>query len=465
MSNSLAISIFMLAFFASIAFNGFFRNVAKNNNFLIDIPDKSRHFHFRPTPLTGGLGIFFGIIISGLLLTGLTDARYSVDLNSGIFENTPLNNGSINKNFEVNDEDFNLSLKQDKKNKNISVQIDAIGNDSRNQSPTVNIVPIDINKFKVILPSGEEKFYLTEGDKIIEITPDDNLIINTFIPQNTDLKRINLNNFSISLYICALLIMMFMIFDDYYGIKAAYRLSFQSIIVLLMIFMTNESLVNLGNLFGFGNINLGVFSIPITVFCVVGLMNAYNMIDGLNGICASFALVPLIFVTFFGNFSYGLLVPIGAILGFLAYNLGYLGKKRRVFLGDSGSNMLGFAVAFICIEYSQNINHSSYVNPVTTLWLVAIPLVDCVTVLTSRILKGIMPFRPGRDHLHHKLLNFGIKPKRILVIFILLSFFLAGIGYSIEKFYPNKEYISFYLFLMISIFYYLISKDKLNANV
>ena len=77
-----------------------------------------------------------------------------------------------------------------------------------------------------------------------------------------------------------------------------------------MIFMTNESLVNVGNLFGFGDINLGVFSIPITVFCVVGLMNAFNMIDGLNGICASFALVPLIFVTYFGNFSYGLLIPI-----------------------------------------------------------------------------------------------------------------------------------------------------------
>lgn len=465
MPNSLAISIFLLAFFASVTFNGFFRNVAKNNNILIDIPDKSRHFHFRPTPLTGGLGIFFGILISGLLLTGLTDARYSVDLDSGIFENTPFNNGSINKNFEVNDEDFNLSLKQDEKNKNISVQIDTIGSDSDNQSPIVNIVPIDINKFKVILPNGEEKFFLAEGDKIIEVRESDNLIINTFIPQNTDKKRVNLDNFSISLYLCAFFIMVFMIFDDYYGIRAIYRLSFQSLIVLLMILMTNESLVNVGNLFGFGDINLGVFSIPITVFCVVGLMNAFNMIDGLNGICASFALVPLIFVTYFGNFSYGLLIPIGAILGFLAYNLGYLGKKRRVFLGDSGSNILGFAVAFICIEYSQNINHSSYVNPVTTLWLVAIPLVDCVTVLISRILKGIMPFRPGRDHLHHKLLNLGIKPKQILVMFIFLSVFLASIGYSIEKFYPNKEYISFYLFLMISIFYYFMSRNKLNANV
>ena len=123
--------------------------------------------------------------------------------------------------------------------------------------------------------------------------------------------------------------------------------------------MSGEYLYQVGNILGLGEINLGVFGIPFTIFCVVGLMNAFNMIDGLNGICASLALIPIMYVTFLGKFSYGLLVPIGAILGFLAYNLGFLGKKRRVFLGDSGSNMLGFAVAFICIEYSQNINHTS----------------------------------------------------------------------------------------------------------
>ncbi len=464
MINSLAISIFMLAFFASITFNGFFRNVAKNNNFLIDIPDKSRHFHFRPTPLTGGMGIFFGILITGLLLTGFTDAKYSVDLKSGFLGTTPLNDGSISKNFEVDNKDYNLSLKQNEKNNSISVQIDKVGLDSNDLSSTVNIIPIDENKFKVILPNGNEKFYLAEGNKIIEVAPN-NLIIDTFIPQNTDSERINLNNFSISLYICALFILIFMIFDDYYGIKATYRLVFQSLIALLMITMTNETLINLGNLFGFGDIKLGILSIPFTIFCVVGLMNAFNMIDGLNGICASFALVPLIFVTYFGNFSYGLLVPIGAILGFLSYNLGYLGKKRRVFLGDSGSNMLGFAVAFICIEYSQNLNHSSYINPVTTLWLVAIPLIDCITVLTSRMLKGIMPFRPGRDHLHHKLLNLGIKPKKILIIFILLSLCMAGIGYTFEQIYPNQEYISFYAFMIVFVFYYFISRKRLESNV
>tara|TARA_B100001121_G_C18625945_1_gene591745 strand:- start:456 stop:1235 length:780 start_codon:yes stop_codon:yes gene_type:complete len=259
--------------------------------------------------------------------------------------------------------------------------------------------------------------------------------------------------------------MIFMVFDDYLSIKPIYRLFFQLFISALMIAMSGEYLSNLGNLIGTGDINLGILSIPFTIFCVVGIMNAFNMIDGLNGICASLALIPIIFVAFLGNFSFGLLIPIGAILGFLAYNLGYLGKKRRVFLGDSGSNMLGFAVAFICIEYSQNINHLSYINPVTALWLVCIPLVDSIAVMFTRALSGIMPFRPGREHLHHRLLNLGIKPKRILFIFIFSSSFLALIGFTIEYFYPNKEYLSFYTFLILSVSYYLVSIKNIKQNV
>ena len=159
---------------------------------------------------------------------------------------------------------------------------------------------------------AEEKLYLMESGNVIEITKS-NERIDIFSPTNTD--KINLNNFSISLYICALFIMIFMIFDDYLTIKAVYRLIFQ-------IFVTfddnHEWRVSLSSrkYFGFGEINLGVFSIPFTIFCVVGLMNAFNMIDGLNGICASLALIPIMYVTFLGNFSYGLLIPIGAILVF-----------------------------------------------------------------------------------------------------------------------------------------------------
>ena len=460
MINGLGLSILLLAFFASVSFNGFFRSIAKKNNFLIDIPDKSRKFHFRATPLTGGLGIFFGILISGVLISGLTDANYSLDFsNKGFFENSQLQERPVSKNFEVDDKNYELSLNKTSDEK-ISVEIKS--DKSSFNSDFIDIIPLSDNKFKAILPNGEEKIYLINSGDVIEIS-NTNETVDIFSPKNND--NINLDNFTISLYICALFIMIFMVFDDYLSIKPIYRLFFQLFISALMIAMSGEYLSNLGNLIGTGDINLGILSIPFTIFCVVGIMNAFNMIDGLNGICASLALIPIIFVAFLGNFSFGLLIPIGAILGFLAYNLGYLGKKRRVFLGDSGSNMLGFAVAFICIEYSQNINHLSYINPVTALWLVCIPLVDSIAVMFTRVLSGIMPFRPGREHLHHRLLNLGIKPKRILFIFIFSSSFLALIGFTIEYFYPNKEYLSFYTFLILSVSYYLISIKNIKQNV
>ena len=135
MSNSLAVSILLLAFFASISFNGFFRNIAKKNNILIDIPDKSRKFHFRATPLTGGIGIFFSILITGLLLTGITDARYLIDFSGkGFLEDSILDSGSISKNFLVDDKDYSISLNNTENNK-LSVTIDE--NDE-----TIDIVPL-----------------------------------------------------------------------------------------------------------------------------------------------------------------------------------------------------------------------------------------------------------------------------------------------------------------------------------
>ena len=466
MINSLALSILLLAFFSSIAFNGFFRAIAKKYNILIDIPDKVRRFHFRATPLTGGMGIFFGILFTGLVLTGLTDARYLINFNDkGFLENTSFNENVISKSYEVENKDYDLSINLNSNEEKISVVIDQEDSNLTKNNSTVDIIPLGTNKFKVVLPNGDEKFYISESGNITEISKDKEEIINTFTPQNTENEKVKITNFSISLYICALIILVFMIFDDLYKIKPTARLLFQIFVVSLMIVMSEEYITSFGNLIGTGEINLGIASIPITIFCVVGLMNAFNMIDGLNGICASLALIPIIFLAFLGDFSYGLLIPIGGILGFLAYNLGYLGKKRRVFLGDSGSNMLGFSVAFICIEYSQNVNHESYINPTTALWFVAIPLIDCVGVLISRAIKGIMPFRAGRDHLHHKLLQSGITPKKILLGFFSLAIFLSAIGYTLEMLYSEKEYISFFAFVVLIFLYYIFSKLKLKNNV
>ena len=463
MQTSLTLSILFLSFFASITFNGLLRNIAKKRKILIDIPDKSRKFHIRSTPLTGGIGIFLGMITAAILLTGLTEGEYNFKFkDQGIISNISGNSNLVYKNFEVNNEDYKLSLISDTGSDKISVGIDPLSNKERNSK--IDIEPISDNKFKVILSNGEYQIFIVQDNKVSEISPNNEKILNEYITKNTDDLRINVNDFAFYLYLFGFLILIFMILDDYYGLKAITRLFFQGSIAAAMIFFSGEYLVSLGNLFSSNEIILGAIGIPFTIFCVVGLMNAFNMIDGLNGICASFVLIPLVFLTFLGKFSYGLLIPIGALLGFLAYNLGYLGKKRGVFLGDSGSNLLGFMIAFICIEYSQNITHASYINPVTALWLVALPLLDCLGVMFSRSMNGIMPFRPGRDHLHHKLLDMGFKPKSILLIFISASIFLCGFGFLLQTLFSDSSYISFYIFVLFSLLFYLFTKKGKFKN-
>jgi UDP-GlcNAc:undecaprenyl-phosphate GlcNAc-1-phosphate transferase len=256
-----------------------------------------------------------------------------------------------------------------------------------------------------------------------------------------------------------------MLFDDLYGLKASLRIFFQSAIAYLFIVISGESLLQLGNLLGDGPIFLGIFSTAFTIFCIVGLMNAFNLVDGLNGICAMLGLVPLSFLILLGSYHSGSLLLIGSILGFLAYNLGYLGKKRGVFLGDSGSNLIGFCLAIACIFYSQGYSPAGVViNPVTALWLVAIPLLDCISVIASRAINGIMPFRPGRDHLHHMLLDTGLSSNQILVMYIIASSFLCGIGILLQEYFVGKDYVSFLIFVIFSLCYYVLTRTKLLKN-
>ena len=102
---------------------------------------------------------------------------------------------------------------------------------------------------------------------------------------------------------------------------------------LYVIFSTDVYLSNLGNLFGFGEIQLGIFSIPFTIFCVVGIMNAFNMIDGINGLCAGSAMMALLFIGFYSGLMYDsvLIIIIGSMIGFLIFNLRVFWQEKRSF--------------------------------------------------------------------------------------------------------------------------------------
>jgi len=261
-----------------------------------------------------------------------------------------------------------------------------------------------------------------------------------------------------------------MLLDDFWGIKEKHKLLIQAICTTLLIFFSDVYITNLGNLFGFGEIYLGFFGIPFTVFCVVGMMNAYNYIDGLNGLCASVCLVCLISIIFMINATkvlslLPLVLPVGAIVGFLVYNLGILGEKRNVFLGDNGSQALGFLCLWVLVYFSQ-IEEYNFA-PITAVWLVSILFIDAIRVLLTRFLGGLRGndlFRARRDHVHHILQDFGFSKVVTYSILVFSTIFLSILGASFNYIFQDMHYYSFYIFVVLWICLHILI-NKLARNV
>ena len=169
--------------------------------------------------------------------------------------------------------------------------------------------------------------------------------------------------------------MLLFLIDDYKGLKASQRLLIQAGDISFYDSYNWYSIRIIWQFIRFWEYNLGILSIPVTIFCVVGIMNAFNMIDGVNGLCSGCAMISLLLIGFHSGFIYDsmLVLIIGSMIGFLIFNLRIFGKKRGVFLGDSGSNLIGFWVAWSAIYCSQNSLYDC--QPITMIWFVAIPLV------------------------------------------------------------------------------------------
>ena len=265
---------------------------------------------------------------------------------------------------------------------------------------------------------------------------------------------------------CGAIIVISFLLDDAKELSSFIRLFLQIFIASIWVIWSDTYLINLGDLFGFGFIAFNQsLSLVFTTFCIVGVMNAFNMIDGINGLCSGLAFVSMIFLGIFYNGFIGthLIVVVGAIAGFLVFNLGIIGKKRWVFLGDHGSNLLGFLTAISMITASQELRFDF--SPVTALWLIAIPFLDCIGLILKRILRGVGPFTADRDHLHHKLMDKGCSANTTLVIILCMSIFASLLGVVLQAMY--NDVISFYCFMVFSIVFYYCShalsrRDKLE---
>lgn len=280
------------------------------------------------------------------------------------------------------------------------------------------------------------------------------------------LARDTLSEFSSLLSLSALVLFIGTI-DDAKELTVLTRMVGHALIALAMAVVAGVQLSSLGDLLSFGEINLGVLAVPVTIFTTVGVINAVNMTDGIDGLSGTLVIVALGFeaVLTYSNGQTGatsfIVIVICSIAAFLSFNFRRpLGKKAAVYLGDAGSTMLGFMLAWLLISETQG-ERASF-PPVYALWFLTVPLFDTVTLLIKRPFRGTSPFDPAVDHLHHNLLSRGFSVEQVVYLLTGIALVMGGIGLAGFNLEASEPFM-FLLYIGLFVVYFLFS-DRVRAT-
>jgi UDP-GlcNAc:undecaprenyl-phosphate GlcNAc-1-phosphate transferase len=261
-----------------------------------------------------------------------------------------------------------------------------------------------------------------------------------------------ISTFSETLLCTAAVLVMLGTLDDRRGLSVRSRLLTQTLMVLAMIAITGVYVRTLGNIAGV-ELRLGWLGVPFTVVAVIGLLNAFNLMDGIDGLAGGLALVSICAILLFrgGPITPGvpmvLMLLAAAALPYLAANLGLFGGK--IFLGDAGSMLLGYLLAWAMIGSSQRA--ATELVPTDVLWCVAVPVLDTLAVMVRRMRQRRSPFRPDRAHIHHLLLDAGLGSRTTLLVLLVVAAALAGVGGIMHRFGAAASLVVFAIVLLVHV--------------
>lgn len=219
--------------------------------------------------------------------------------------------------------------------------------------------------------------------------------------------------------------------DDLVGVK--YRAKFFVLIVCgILLTIGGVWIDNLCGLFGIESIPNWIGS-PLSIFFVVFVVNSINLIDGIDGLASGLSSVAFLSYTiaffYLGEFFYAMMsaAALGVLIPFFYFNVfGDSNKRKKIFMGDTGSLTIGILLVFFAIELSSCCVSPSFPNVnffVLAFSPLIVPCFDVVRVFFYRIRKGKHPFKPDKSHIHHKLLNVGISQRLVMILIICLSLF------------------------------------------
>lgn len=282
-------------------------------------------------------------------------------------------------------------------------------------------------------------------------------------------RLLNLNN-EITLNMLKLatgggLILVLGFLDDKKKFTARYKLIFQILIVSLMYFL-GFKITLLTNPFGM-DIELGILSFPMTILWFILVINAFNLIDGIDGLASGIAaIVSLILfsvgIVYSNHFiALSSVALLGATLAFLRYNF----FPAKIFMGDTGSLFLGFNIAAISVAGTEQYKGITTMTLLIPMIVLVIPLSDTVLTVFRRIKRRKHIFKADKGHLHHKMLDIGLSQKVIALIsyFVTFLFGLIAFGFSLA----SKQIlliVLILLFLLLSIFFILMLRIRGKKN-
>jgi UDP-GlcNAc:undecaprenyl-phosphate GlcNAc-1-phosphate transferase len=203
--------------------------------------------------------------------------------------------------------------------------------------------------------------------------------------------------------------------DDIMGVRPAAKVTVQ-VLAGLYLYVNGYQVTALSNPLSGESMSLGLWSAPLTILWFVAMSNAFNLIDGLDGLAAGVGLfsTTTLFIACAINERWEIAVIAaslgGALLGFLRYNF----NPASVFLGDSGALFIGFALAAIAVRGSMK--SSAAIAVAAPVMALAVPILDASISVFRRLVRGDAVFKADGDHIHHRLIGMGLTPRRVVVI-------------------------------------------------
>jgi UDP-GlcNAc:undecaprenyl-phosphate/decaprenyl-phosphate GlcNAc-1-phosphate transferase len=211
--------------------------------------------------------------------------------------------------------------------------------------------------------------------------------------------------------------------DDVVTVSAFKKFFVQILASGIVLFIGNIRITDFQGLLGFHHLPEGI-SYAFSLLVIIGITNAINLIDGLDGLAGS--IICTISITFgsffllyggaeFGMYGYVAICLVGGMCGFLRYNM----HRANIFMGDGGSLVCGFIVSVLAIKFVEM--KSVPASPIIALGALFVPLYDTLRVFTIRILRGKSPFSPDKNHIHHRFLAMGFSQLATVGILVSLT--------------------------------------------